>query len=66
MCIKIIKEISITWYIIPAIEFSYLGRKTLATATLFVLRRKIAEFMLLRTLIARLEEKRTARSTHNT
>lgn len=41
----------------PAIGFPYLGRKTLATATRYLyFGEKRAEFTLLRTLIARLEE----------
>lgn len=52
----------------PAIGFPYLGRKTLATATRYLyFGGKRAEFTLLRTLIARLEEEsNSARSTHST
>lgn len=67
MCIKIIRTLY-KCYNNPAIGFPYLSRKTLATAIryLYFGEKEPNLRFLLRTLIAHLEEKRTARSTHST
>lgn len=68
MCIKNNKKTLYRYYKDPAIPISLPKQKNFGYCyMLFVLRRKRAEFTILaRTLIAHLEEKKTARSTHST